>query len=132
MPFPGKHVYLWNGKIKDLKLPMEITKSLDLSKIDCNSEYEIKRYIINKLNIYYRESTNQQILLVINPYLIARYNTGIGVFYDYFVSDRNMVIFVVPSMKQKTLRFPDYVLFNRDMILKYFKKLIDPDNIIKE
>ncbi|MBA7690406.1 hypothetical protein ES703_98932 [subsurface metagenome] len=76
----------------------------------------------------------QQILVVLNVYLLARYKVPLSFFYEIYFSDKTMVILVVPQEKSDN-RLPDYVSFEEDPTLKYLKEVLSEEhkfNIIKE
>jgi len=143
-PIPGRKVYVWYAfKAKLLEyLPANITQEMDLVKIvseDIESDADeirkkMKRAIASELDKLISQLIGQQILLVSNTYLLARYKVSLNVFYANYLSDRTMIVFLIPKEKVEA-KLPGYVTFTQDATLKYFQKLFPDehrDNIIKE
>jgi hypothetical protein len=146
-PMPGKHVYVWNGDENALieLIGKELTQEFDLAKdlqVDGSYEYTetgfprlIEKSIERKLFEFYSEVNDlkkQQILIVSSSSILSRYKIGLAVFYDYYVGDRTMVVFVV-SKPQVLANFglPDYVRYEPDETLKYLGNLVQPENIVE-
>ncbi len=143
-PFPGKHVYVWNGDETSLVgiIGKELMEKLDLANdVQVNGSSGdtetylsrlIEKEIEKKLFDFYSKISNlkkQQILVISSASILSRYKIGLTSFYDYYVGDRTMVVFVVP--KPQVLVLPDYVRYNPDATLKYLGNLVQPENIVE-
>jgi hypothetical protein len=74
----------------------------------------------------------QQILVVLSSSILARYKIGLTVFYNYYLGDHTMVIFVVPIPKfLNDLKLPEYVKYDPNETLKYISSLTQPENVIE-
>lgn len=144
-PVPGKHVYVWNGDEDvlleivgkglacefDLAADIQVDESYDQSETGFSRR--IERSLEKKLFELYSEINDQekqQILIVSSSSILARYKMGLTVFYDYYLGDRTMVVFVVPK-PQVLASFPDYVRYDPDETLKYLGNLVQPENIVE-
>lgn len=144
-PIPGKHIYVWN----DEKSPLlqlteaEFTEQFDLALeigVDENRanerivRREIEKALENRLSQLYSEVQKrggQQILVVLSANLLARYGIGLTVFYNYYIGDRTMVIFVVPKPKDlNSLTFPEYIEYDANETLKYLTNLVGSENVV--
>lgn len=143
-PLPGKHVYVWNGDEKSLfgVIDKELIKKLDLAcdvQLEESKDYPetyfsrlIEKEIEKKLFGFYSEITDlkkQQVLVVSSSSILSRYKIGLTVFYNCYVGDRTMVVFVVP--KPQTLVLPDYVRYDPDETLKYLGNLVQLENVVE-
>lgn len=141
-PFPGKRVFLWIGSIDRLRniLPSDIVKTIRISEIlpllesnDKKLQRMIKRSIDSMLQQIRYELKGQQILLVEDAVLLARYSLEITGFFDWYVGDRTMVIFSIPDLDGAEKVANEYnIKFNRNALLDYFKSHLDSENIIWE
>jgi hypothetical protein len=144
-PVPGKHVYVWNSDEDvlleivgkglawefDLATDIQVDESYDQS--ETGFPRRIERSLEQKLFELYSEVNDrekQQILIVSSSSILARYKMGLTVFYDYYLGDRTMVVFVVPK-PQVLASFPDYVRYDPDETLKYLGNLVQPENIVE-
>lgn len=146
-PMPGKHVYVWNGDEKVLVdiIGKELTREFDLAKdVQLNGNYDhtetyfprlIEKAIEKKLFEFYSEISDlkkQQILVISSSSILSRYKIGLTVFYDYYIGDRTMVVFVVPKPQVlANFGLPDYVKYDPDETLKYLSNLVQPENIVE-
>lgn len=143
-PLPGKQVYVWNGDEKSLLgvISEELIQKLDLAsdvQLEETNDYNethfsrlIEKEIENKLIGFYSEVTDlkkQQVLVVSSSSILSRYKIGLTAFYNFYVGDRTMVVFVVP--KPQVLVLPDYVRYDPDGTLKYLGNLVQPENIVE-
>jgi hypothetical protein len=79
------------------------------------------------------EMKGQQILLVEDAVLLARYSLEITGFFDWYVGDRTMVIFSIPDLDGAEKVANEYnIKFNKNALLDYFKSHLDSENIIWE
>lgn len=144
-PVPGKHVYVWNGdedvllEIVGKELACEFDLAADIQVDESYDQNEtgfsrrIERSLEKKLFELYSEVNDrekQQILVVSSSSILARYKMGLTVFYDYYLGDRTMVVFVVPKPEVLAI-FPDYVRYAPDETLKYLGNLVQPENIVE-
>ena len=144
-PIPGKHVYVWNGDENalfeivgkglaqefNLAKDIQVDESYDLN--ETGFPRRIERALEKKLFELYSEVSDrekQQILIVSSSSILARYKMGLTVFYDYYLGDRTMVVFVVPK-PQVLANFPEYVRYYPDETLKYLGNLVQPENIVE-
>lgn len=143
-PLPGRKLYIWHGSREKLLdyLPADIVRELDILQIAHEGEIGevtqirkgFKNAIAQKLEEYILNLKEQQILVVLNVYLLARYKVPLSPFYERYFSDKTMVILVVPKEKVDN-RLPDYVYFEDDVTLKYLKDVLPEEhkfNIIEE
>jgi len=146
-PMPGKHVYVWNGDENALieLIGKELTREFDLAKdiqVDGSYDYTekdfsrlIEKAIERKLFELYSEVSDlkkQQILVISSSSILSRYKLGLTVFYDYYIGDRTMVVFVVPKPQVlANFGLPDYVRYEPDETLKYLGNLVQPENIVE-
>jgi hypothetical protein len=146
-PMPGKHVYVWNGD-KDSLLRIigeNRTEEIDLCKdIEIGAatnevnesaiRRQIEKTLESKLFELYsgvQKRGKQQILIVLSSSILARYRIGLTVFYNYYLGDHTMVVFVVPVPKVlNDLNLPEYIRYYPDETLKYLGALAQPENII--
>jgi len=146
-PIPGKHVYVWNGDANSLLeiLGEEIREELDLSSdIEIGTSADeangvvlgrnIERKLESKLSELYaevQERHRQQVLVVTSSSILARYKIGLTVFFNYYLGDHTMVVFVVPKAKAVgDLNLPGYVRYNPNETLKYLSALAQPENVV--
>lgn len=141
---PGRKLYIWRGskeKILDY-LPTDIVRELDVLQIapqgviDERAQIQkgIKKAIAQKLEEYILNLQVQQILVVSNIHLLARYKVSLVSFYEIYFSDKTLVILTVPMEKVDT-QLPAYVSFEDDFTLKYLKEVLSEEhkfNIIEE
>ena len=143
-PLPGRKLYIWRGSREKLLdyLPRDIVRELDILEIalqgGINESTQIRRgvrkAIARKLEECISNLEGQQILVVLNIYLLARYKVPLSFFYEIYFSDKTMVILVVPQEKVDN-RLPDYVSFEDNATLKYLKEVLSEEhkfNIIEE
>ncbi len=143
-PVPGRKVYVWHGSQVRLWqcLPANIVQEMDLVKIipediglDADEiRRKMRKAIATELEKCISGLKGQQILVVSNAYLLARYRIPLSVFYAAYLSDRTMLVFLVPKQKVVT-ELPKYAVFIQDATLKYIQELLPNehrDNIIKE
>lgn len=144
-PIPGKHVYVWNGDENALIeiIGKGLTREFDLATdIQVDGSYNhsetgfsrlMEKAFERKLFEFYSEVSDlkkQQILVVSSSSILSRYKIGLTVFYDYYIGDRTMVVFVVPK-PQVLANFPEYVRYDPDETLKYLGNLVQPENIVE-
>lgn len=143
-PLPGRKLYIWHGSREKLLnyLPADIVQKLDILQIAPQEEIDeptqirkkVKKAIAQKLEEYILNLEGQQILVVSNVHLLARYKVPLSFFYEIYFSDKTMVILVVPQEKSDN-RLPDYVSFEEDPTLKYLKEVLSEEhrsNVIEE
>jgi len=149
-PIPGKHVYVWNGGKDSLLeiLGKNQTEEIDLclcAGIDPEALREevnesaarkqIEKTLEDKLFELYsdiQKRGKQQILVVLSPSILARYKIGLTVFYNYYLGDHTMVVFVVPTAKfLNDLNLPNYVKYEPYETLKYLRALTQAENVIE-
>lgn len=143
-PLPGRKLYIWHGsraKLLDY-LPTDIVQELDILQIapqemtDDLTQIQkgVKKAIAKKMEEYILNLEGQQILVVSNSYLLARYKVPLSSFYKIYFSDRTMVILVVRQEKVNNC-LPNYVSFKDNATLKYLKEVLPEEhkfNIIEE
>lgn len=143
-PLPGRKLYIWRGSREKLLdyLPADVVRKLDILQIAPEGEIGeltqirkgVEKAIAQKLEEYISNLEGQQILVVSNVYLLARYKVPPSFFYEIYFSDKTMVILIVPREKVNN-RLPDYVSFIDDATLRYLKEVLSEEhkaNIIKE
>lgn len=142
-PKSGRHVFLWRGRKAELEktLPSDITTHLDIHTLATTSyavssgTYELRRQfskeIIKTLQERKNRLTAPQILVVTGCDLLARYELGIRDFYDHYVGDGVMVVFVVPQHNMKH-PWPTFVKFDPDATVRYLEPLIEKDHVLQE
>jgi len=143
-PLPGRKLYIWRGSREKLLdyLPAHIVRELDILQIapqgginePTQIQKRVKKAIAQKLEDCISNLEGQQILVVSNVYLLARYKVPLSFFYEIYFSDKTMVILVVPQEKADN-RLPDYVSFEDNATLKYLKEVLPEEhrsNVIEE
>jgi len=139
----GRYVYLWHGTERGLDdiLPQDVTSRMDIVETIRNVDIsecvadEIDRLIKKQIS---RELTNHSnlpephILVVTNAYLMARYKTGLQMYYDNFVGDGRMLILQVAKWYIETVRLPSFVNFEPETCFNYLAKLVESDHVIEE
>jgi len=147
-PMPGKHAYVWNGdkdsllKITGKNQTEEIDVCKDVAIGEVTNEInepairrQIEKTLETKLIELYsdvKKRGKQQILLVLSPSILARYRIGLTVFYNYYLGDYTILVFVVPTPKfRNDLKLPEYVKYDPDETLNYLSALTLPENVIE-
>jgi len=146
-PLPGRKLYIWIGRIEKLRaaIPKEILQEIDILNLDLQPNTsddsmvgkEIKKKLDSKLNTLRTSATNfkrQQILIVLNTSLLARYKVPLTSFYRYYLNDHTLAILHLPlsSFKEELAK---YVEFEPESSLKYFEGILPEEhkqNIVKE
>lgn len=143
-PISGRKLVIFIGKIEKIRevIPKEILKEIDILNFNIRSTElddmdickQISKKLNSELNVLLNKLENQQILLIKNSFLFARYKISLAPFYKYYLSDRTMVIIHLPvTIFKKEL--PKYILFNSNNTLKFFEDILPEEhkqNIIKE
>ncbi len=149
-PIPGKRLFVFTGTIEELnnnlnnKDTIHISKYLDLNQLSIDEDIKLasddsikkalRRTLKTTLEQYYRELKGQQILIVTSPEILARYRLELTPFYEYYVSDRTMVIIVSPRIKISTrtqrLKNFDYIEIDENSCINYLKKIVGEENLI--
>ena len=139
----GRYVYLWHGTEGGLSevLPSDITSKMDilktLSTVDisaCPAD-EIDRLIKKGIPVGLIDLLNlpkPRILVVINACLLARYRTGIQMYYDNFVGDGTMLVFQVARCNPEVVKLPSFVKFEPQTCFNYLANLVKNDHVIEE
>lgn len=143
-PLPGRKLYIWRGSKEKLLdyLPSDNVRELDILQIaplegidePTQIRKRVEKAIAQKLEEYILNLKGQQILVVSNVYLLARYKVPLSSFYEIYFSDKTMVILAVLKGKVE-FRLPDYVSFEDNATLKYLKKVLPEEhrsNVIEE
>jgi len=143
-PLPGRKLYIWHGSKEKLLdyLPADNVRELDILQIapqegideSTQIRKRVKKAIVQKLEEYILNLKGQQILVVSNVYLLARYKVSLSSFYEIYFSDKTMVVLVVLKGKVD-IRLPDYVSFENNATLKYLKEVLPEEhrsNVIEE
>ena len=143
-PTPGRKLFVCHGTKEGLLtlLPNNLVHIMDLINIipptGKTTEQGIRRHmkqaISKTLEDLISNLNSQQILVVLNSYLMARYKVPLAPFYEIYFSDRTMVIFHVEKHKfQKEL--PGFTTYTSNACLKYLVNTLPQehkDNIIEE
>lgn len=149
-PIQGKRLFIFTGTDEELKNHLnnkdiiQISKYLDLNQLSINEDIKLasddsikkalRRTLKTTLEQYYRELKGQQILIVTSPEILARYRLELTPFYEYYVSDRTMVIIVSPRIKISTrtqrLKNFDYLEIDENSCINYLKKIVGEENLI--
>jgi len=145
-PVPGKHVFVWNddktqfvklvGKNLIMELDVAAETELIESEVDEMSiRRKIEKTLQTKLSSLYeqaRKEGKQQLLVVNSASIFARYGVGLTAFYDFYLGDRTMVVFIVPKPKNMDfLVFPEYVRYDPEVTLKYLANLAGFENVVE-
>lgn len=144
-PRPGRHVYLWCGKEAELraKLPQKITHFLDIVDLAASTQSrtpvpseaaeQLRKLIVQELQNLRTNLTLPIILAVTGCHLLARYRTGLGMFFQYYVSDGTMVIFSVPEQGPPPMpKLPSYVEFEPQATSQYLSSLVGRENVVEK
>lgn len=147
-PLPGRHVYLWYGSSKALLLllPAGLVKSLDVTRLMACEERpptasgEARRRIERALRLKLQELASQlainngrQILVVSGTELLARYGIGIVSFYEEYVSDRTIVIFIAHRVTDNSPvleNLPGFVRLLPDTTYRYVLSLLESEDTV--
>lgn len=143
-PISGRKLYLYRGKLEPIKniFPSEILKEIDLLRIIPDEDYpddtSIQKSIKDALKFILQENIKslkgQQVLFIINSWVLARYKIPIAIFYQYYLGDKTMVILHIHKINFDG-SLPKYVTFKENIVFKYFEKLLpeeNKDNILEE
>ncbi len=143
-PISGRKLYIYHGDKGSIEhiLPSEILKEIDLLKIVPDENYpnetSIQKAIKDALKKTLQENIQslkgQQVLLVINSWVLAKYKVPIAIFYQYYLGDRTMLVLHIDKTSFVG-SLPEYVTFKDNIVLKYFEKLLpeeNKDNILGE
>jgi len=145
-PFPGKRIFLWVGPSDRLHsiIPSKIVKTMRITDILPPVEHvesddkKLQRMIKRSLDSMLQQikpdySHGQQILIVEDAVLLARYSLEITSFFDWYISDRTMVIFSISDIDKAEKVAREYnITFNKNVLLDYFKSHLGIDNIVYE
>lgn len=144
-PIPGKHAYVWNEdknrftELVNKDLIRELDMALEISADENEAGQAgirrcIEKTLETKLSELYSQVQKggvQQILAVTSPSILARYRIGLTVFYNYYLGDRTMVVFIIPRPKNlENFAFPEYVQYNPDGTVKYLANLVGLENVV--
>lgn len=145
-PVPGKHVFVWNDEKaqffelvgKDLIMELDVAAATQFTESEVD-EMSIRRKIEKtlqaKLSSLYEQvckEDKQQLLVVTSASILARYGVGLTAFYDFYLGDRTMVVFIVPKPKNMDfLIFPEYVRYDPEGTLKYLANLAGFENVVE-
>jgi len=138
--------FVWVGSQDKLYsiLPSVITRTvrisdLQISQSDEDLKKSIKRALNKELQEIMAELKGQQILVVEDAVLLARYAIEITGFYDWYVCDRTMVIFVIPDVDDAEIRIKSVsdtggadIEFNKESLFGYFRSHVEYEGIIRE
>ncbi|GFP32118.1 hypothetical protein HKBW3S42_00423, partial [Candidatus Hakubella thermalkaliphila] len=142
-PVSGRKLFVWVGdkqSITDI-LPAEITNEVDLLQIipdescsdDANIQRELRKIVRETLQQGVQSLKGQQVLLVSNSWVLARYKVPLSVFYKYYLGDRTLVVLQVDK-SMFSGKLPEYVRLRENITLEYFRNLLpeeNKDNIIE-
>jgi len=127
-PISGRKLYLYCGKLESIKnvFSSEILKEVDLLKIipaeDYADDTSIQKAIKDALKKILQENiqslTGQQVLLIINSWILARYDVRLSIFYQYYLADKTMVILHIHKINFDG-SLPKYVTFKENIVFKY-------------
>lgn len=142
-PAIGKRIFVWNGMKEELYpfFSKKNVKEITLSQLhltgdsilsEINIQREIKKALKKELKNYISVLKDQQILIISDAELIARYNIGLGVFYDYYIGDRTMVVLIIPPEDNTNIIISrDYVEIDGTVTLRYFQNILEDKDFIK-
>jgi hypothetical protein len=143
-PLPGRKLYIWHSSKEKLLdyLPADNVREFDILQIAPQERIDeptqirkrVKTAIAQKLEEYVLNLEGQQILVVSNVYLLARYKVPLSSFYEIYFSDKTMVILVVLKGKVD-IQLPEYISFENNATLKYLKEVLPEEhrsNVIEE
>ena len=139
-PIPGRKLFIWHRYKEELfpLLPerlitemdiLELASSISSSYTDSHDDIqkELRKTVTKKLNELVSIVDGQQILVVSNTQLLARYKVPLSIFYSNYLMDRTIAILVIPRFRfEKTL--PEYIKFNKEDVFKYFQNLLAEEN----
>lgn len=142
-PVSGRKLFVWIGNKQSITdiLPAEITNEVDLLHIipdescsdDVSIQRELRKIMKEMLQQGVQSLKGQQVLLVSNSWVLARYKVPLSVFYKYYLGDRTLVVLRVDKSTFSG-KLAEYVRFRENITLDYFKNLLaeeNKDNIIE-
>jgi len=147
-PVPGRHVYLWYGSPSALLplLPKGLVESLDITRLMACEERlptasrEARRRIDKALRaklqgvaLQLAMQNRRQILVVTGTELLARYGVGLVPFYDEYVSDKTMVIFLAHRATDSSPvleNLPGFVRLLPDTTYRYVLSLLESEDAV--
>jgi hypothetical protein len=146
---PGKQAFVWHGDKDSLlsaiskiipTVVINLLSDLNLRSTTTNSDEKtfsvyIQEALEKKLIGLYQEVASlqsNQILIILNSQILARYKIGLVTFYDYYLGDRTKIVFVVPkSQNILALNLPEYVQYEPNKTIDYLAKLTQNQQIIE-
>ena len=136
-PIPGRKFYIYQGSRESIKkmLPSEMVKEIDLLQLLPNSNFpddnSIQRAVKSALKDNLQQSikllTGRQILLIISAWILVRYRVPPSIFYQYYLSDKTMVIVVIERTDFHE-NIPAYVTLNNNIVLNFFRDSLPEEN----
>ena len=130
-----KEIVVWLGSIDSLVSAIPAgcvdTKHLDLLDLvsdedvaDDEARVQFKRALDSRLKSLLPLPGERRILIATSTSLLAHFNLGLAVFFDWFCTDRSMVILHLDG-KPEELSLPSEFEFRADTLLDY---LVQPDH----
>jgi hypothetical protein len=127
-----KEVLMWIGTEKALQQTLGFVKYCTLDLLDLFDIENLpvdddttKNQLRDSLRVYlrgvHRGADNRVILVVKSIGLLARYNMGLKVFYDWFIGDFTMIILLLDGGSEK-VDWPEEVRCESNRILNYFSE----------
>ena len=131
----NKEIVVWLGSIDLLLSAIPVgsgdTKQLDLLDLVSNEDLaddearvQFRRALDSQLKSLKPFPGDRRILIVTSTSLVAHFNIGLAGFFDWFCTDRSMVILHLDGKPEK-LSLPAEFEFRADALLEY---LVQPDH----
>lgn len=137
-PILGRKLYVWCGEKTSLmdNIPEKLVEMIDLQNfnVDINIEDDlaiqkiIKKALKDTLTILHNNLRGQQILLVGNSFLLARYRVPLTPFYDYYLTDSTIAVLILPKPISLKKDLPPYIKFSPTKQLEYFSETMAKEN----
>jgi len=133
-----KELVMWTGSEKALHQAVGAAKTITLDLLDLfdlenlpvddeSTRGHLRDTLREKLQAIPRGPDNHVVLIVKSIGLLARYNVGLKVFYDWFIGDFTMVVLLLDGGTEN-VDWPEEVRCEGNRLLGYFS---EPD-MVKE
>lgn len=127
-----KELVMWIDSEKALQQVLGSAKSLTIDLLDLfdlenlpaddeSTRDQLRDRLRDKLRAIQHGPDNQVILVVKSIGLLARYNVGLNVFYDWYIGDFAMVVLLLDGGTEK-VDWPEEVRCESNRLLSYFSE----------
>jgi hypothetical protein len=127
-----KDLLLWLGAEKSLLAALGANKYVTLDLLDLfqsenlpiddeATKDELRRELRERLRNVPKGPDNRTVLVVKSIGLLARYETGLKEFYDWFVGSHTLVVLLMEDVPEKS-HWPDEVRCDAKRLVSYFRE----------